>query len=365
MSEIPEFMKPSPPPEPEKPKRKTKATPKPESLGPSQEDAIQAAFRAAREAEQQNYRSAGVPMSAACDDCMARMWRDLRWTLPAEVFTGQKLRIFETGNIEEDRVVASLAKVCDQVWTHDQNGRQYKAELAGGWLRGKVDAIVKGVPAQDPEEVFGVEIKSHNSKSFNHVVKYGVSVSKPAHHFQLQGYMRNFDLDRGIYAYVCKNDDDERVEIVERDDEFVDEVIGRVERVVEAENPPPKVSDDPDKFPCAYCRHVDHCHREAMPTERNCRTCVFSKPLMGQKYPTFQCQKYNMPLNLDQQKAGCEDHCFIPTLVPLEQFDYDERSGVMFYKDKEGVEYVDIGTGPIVPNPHTMEATESHGDGNA
>ena len=70
---------------------------------------------AAREAEaaadpRSAYEGYGVGASALGTPCDRQIWLTLRWASPPETPTGRQLRIFERGDIEEERVLADLRR---------------------------------------------------------------------------------------------------------------------------------------------------------------------------------------------------------------------------------------------------------------
>src|ERR1017187_5909957 len=82
--------------------------------------------------------SLGVPMSQVAEECERKIWYQFRWAANPEIITGQKQRRFDTGNIEEDRLLTDLENAGITVERLDPaSGQQFRATLASGWLRGK------------------------------------------------------------------------------------------------------------------------------------------------------------------------------------------------------------------------------------
>ena len=67
---------------------------------------------------------------------------------------------------------------------------------------------------------------------------------------------------------------------------------------------PPVKEFSPTWFSCKWCDNADICHNGADP-EMNCRTCDFSD--MGEN-GTWECNKTEQELTVDQQKAGCKKY---------------------------------------------------------
>jgi hypothetical protein len=112
-------------------------------LPPVESPTVSAIWRA-REAEaaadpRSAYEGFGTPASALGSPCDRQLWLSLRWASPPETPSGRQLRIFERGNLEEERVIADLRSAGIEV-----SREQERFALAGGWLRGKIDAIGRG-----------------------------------------------------------------------------------------------------------------------------------------------------------------------------------------------------------------------------
>ena len=64
--------------------------------------------------------------------CSRALWFDFRW-VTASRFSGRILRLFETGQREEDRIVANLRSTGATVLEVDpETGRQFRVEAHGG-----------------------------------------------------------------------------------------------------------------------------------------------------------------------------------------------------------------------------------------
>src|ERR1044072_7315278 len=99
----------------------------------------------AYEAKAYSSDNAGVPMSQAASECSRQIWYALRWAVPRENVDGQRQRRFDTGNREEQRLLDDLEAAGVEVRRADLVGKQFRASLADGWLRGKLDAKAIGI----------------------------------------------------------------------------------------------------------------------------------------------------------------------------------------------------------------------------
>lgn len=293
-----------------------------------------AAIEAAWEEAQNPRHDATMRCSKIGDSCDRALWMAFRWAREPERFEGRMLRLFETGNIEEDRIVDDLRRIGCQVEAIDPiSGRQFEVTFCAGHLTGHTDGEVHKVP-EAVRTLHLLEAKSHNEKSFTALRKEGVEKSKPVHYAQMQIYMHGRSLTRALYVAVNKNTDEIYTERVEYDVAFALQIVARAERLIRAPNPPGL---------CAWC--PPWCAvKEAAWSPRNCRTCMFSTPhLDGDARWTCDRAKNWGPhdLTLDEQRVGCGAHRYIPALVPGEQTDV-ERNAII-YRMADGSKWADEG----------------------
>ena len=84
---------------------------------------------------------------------------------------------------------------------------QERFALAGGWLRGKIDAVGRGF-LEAPKAEHVVEIKSMKAAAGARCRSTAVAKAKPEHWHQLHAGMAALGIARG--AYVVANKDDEQ-----------------------------------------------------------------------------------------------------------------------------------------------------------
>jgi len=280
-----------------------------------------------------------IPVSQLAEECARKLFYDFRWISPHETIPGRTLRIFETGVMEENRWIENLRMIGCEVVDRAPDGRQIRVDLCGGHVGGYLDCEVLGIP-EAPKTWHVGEIKSHNLKSFTDLKKKGLKESKPLHYGQIQTYMHARGRDRGIYLAVCKDNDELYAERVHLDTEYVIRLLAKAARIVQSHEPPPKLHDDPTAkmaFACGWCKHKPVCHEDAWPRS-NCRTCLYSSPEEG---GTWSCARFNKPLSLDEQRAGCPAHLYLPSLIPGEQIDSDEGAETVTYKLRTGRIWID------------------------
>ena len=275
-----------------------------------------------------------ISVSTLAEECERKLWFDFRWVSPHEQITGRQLRLFETGNIEEDRWIENLRMIGCEVVSHDDRGGQIKVEACDGHVRGYLDSEILGLP-EAPKTIHVGEMKSHNAKSFAALKKDGVRKGKPLHYAQIQTYMYLRGRERGIYLAVCKDTDELYAERLHPDTDHVMRLLARAQRIIDSRDLPTRLHDDPNAkmaFACGWCRHRPVCHEGEWPRV-NCRTCIFASPESGGQWA---CARFNKPLSNEEQQAGCPAHIYLPAVVPGEQVDANEEEEWIEYRLKDG-----------------------------
>ena len=269
--------------------------------------------------------------------CERMLWYRFRWVHEPEQFEGRMLRLFDTGHREEARLVKDLKSVGVAVLEVDPDtGEQWTVTALDGHFKGHLDGRATGI-IEAPKTEHLVEIKTHNAKSFAQLKKHGVAVSHPTHMAQMQSYMHLAGLKRAFYLAKNKDTDELHVERVHYDEAQALKLMAKGERVRDAHEAPPRVSDDPASFACRFCASKAICH-EGAPALRNCRTCLSSSPISG---GGWWCERFGRPLSIEDQRSGCARHLFLPSLIDGEQVDADEAAETVTYQMADGTQWVD------------------------
>ncbi len=251
-------------------------------------------------------------------ECERALWYDFRWTTRAR-FAGRILRLFETGNREEERLVRNLRRTGATVMEVDpETGRQFRVEAHGGHFGGSLDGVAINL-LEAPKTWHVIEFKTHSNKSFNDLAAKKVRASKPQHFAQMQIYMHLMSIARAMYLAVNKDTDDLYVERVEADQGFAANLLEKAKRIIFTASVPTRISEDPSWYQCRLCDHAPLCHGGAA-AEVNCRTCLHATPVEG----GWHCARHQKGLSDADQGIGCEHHLYLPPLVPAEQIDAGE-----------------------------------------
>lgn len=300
---------------------------------PATISATQRAIQSALETGHDDWESVGISAGDIGMECDRALWLTFRRASAPEAIDWRKRRIFERGNIEEDRLLDLLRLVGIEVW-----GEQDRMRAAGGHMRGKIDGRALGIK-EAPTREHIVECKSAKQETFRKVKKDGVQKGMPSHYATMQFYMHGHGVDRAFYMMSNKNDEDLHLERVRYDAEFAIRAVARVERIIAMDEPPGRLCGKRDDFRGALCKQAAVCWGETWPRV-HCRTCLFSTPVADGN-AGWDCSRHSKPLSLPEQNEGCENHLFLPAIVPGEQVDANEEDETVTYKLKSGVEWVD------------------------
>lgn len=297
-------------------------------------DAIYRAYEANADRSHRTY----LGMSQMGNECDRALWMAFRWAHEPESLDGRKLRLFETGDREEARMLDDLELAGINVARFNPGtGQQWAVSALGGHFRGHMDGQVEGC-LEAPKARHILEFKTHNEKSFKALVKDGVQKSKPGHYAQMQLYMHFSGIERAFYMAVNKNTDELYTERVRYDAQAAVVLVARAERIINSAEPPPRLHDDPSAkmaWVCNYCPAFDQCHAGAFAL-RNCRTCIHATPVDG----GWHCEKHGT-IDTETQRKGCSLHLYIPALVPGEQVDADIERGTVTYSMQDGAQWID------------------------
>lgn len=256
-------------------------------------------------------------------ECDRYLWLMFRWA-EMEKFEGRMLRLFQTGHLEEPRLVGDLRSIGVEVHDKDPSGDQWRVFTLGGHVGGSMDAALHNVP-EAPKTWHVGEFKTSSEKKFLKMKSDGVRKANPKHYAQMTTYMGLTGMSRALYIMKNKNTDELYVQRIEFDEDEFKRLMQRAEMVVKATEPPPRCAKDASWHVCKFCPMRQLCWGQAAP-QVNCRTCAHSTPeLDGDK--RWSCAEHGKNLAYevkdgkvinDEQLKGCAKHVYIPAL--LERF---------------------------------------------
>lgn len=234
------------------------------------------------------------------NECNRAIWLSWR-AYDTSDFDGRMLRLFETGHLQEDRIVADLKRAGYLVYDKDDEGNQFQEVDTTGHFITKLDGVIKGVPGSVNKPHI-LEIKTHNKNSFSGVVKHGVQKSKPLHYSQVQISMALKNINRTIYVALCKDDEQLYVERIKADPAEQSKLKAKIIRIVEATLKPAGISEDKTSFACKWCDMNEVCYGDKAPL-KTCRSCKNSIP---SENGTWVCGLYGFERSLQEQKEACD-----------------------------------------------------------
>ena len=246
------------------------------------------------------------------------------------------LRLFETGDREEDRIVANLRAVGVTVWDRDPDtGKQIRFEGCGGHFALSLDGVGEGFA--ESKKPHTLEFKTMNEKNFKALKNLGCQKSKPVYWAQCQIGMYLADIDRCYFFAVNKNTDHMYGERIKLDKKEAKLLISKAEKVIFAATPPPKLHEDPSNWQCKFCSYWAVCHGCKIP-EVSCRTCSHVTPEQDGKW---SCAK-------GKPVVTCSEHLYIPQVMP--------KDLVVVDAGDDFVEYEDQDTGEIIKNKNNSQS---------
>lgn len=241
--------------------------------------------------------------------CSRALWYQFRHCAKP-VFEGRQLRLFQTGDREENRIVENLRAVGVTVWDRDpETGRQIRFEACEGHFALSLDGVAEGL--HESSQAHTLEFKTMNDKNFKALQRDGVEKSKPVYWAQCQIGMHLAGLERCAFIAVNKNDDSIYMERIKYDPAMGLQLVAKAQEVIFSDKPPAKLNTDPSYYLCKFCDYRHVCH-EGKPPEVNCRTCAHATPEANGKWSCAKGKEFGKP---------CVLHLFNPYAMPWEIYD--------------------------------------------
>ena len=290
-------------------------------------EAIYRAYEQAREPERSH-----LGASLIGRECERALWYSFRWATDVK-HPGRVLRLFERGQREEDVFNANLRAIGIEVQELDpRTGKQWNFKAIGGHFGLSLDGIALGI-LEAPKTWHSLEYKTSSNKLFEKLKSEGIEKAKPEHYAQIQIGLHLSGLTRCFYLVVNKDTDELYSERVRYDKAIGEAILAKAERIISAQEPPPRLSERPDWWQCRFCDHKATCHEQAIP-EVNCRTCLHSTPETDVD-ARWSCARFRCDLPVDVQRAGsqCPSHRFIPALLPWKAIDASETDNWIQYEN--------------------------------
>lgn len=289
-------------------------------------------------------------------ECQRYLFYVYRWCFKEE-FDGRMQRLFNRGHREEERFIQYLEGVGFTVFSDDwQNWillhdtlnntyavlpkgqdygdsenlvevtenethrkiakamgvkfKQFRISAVNGHFGGSLDGIAYFPKRYGIEEPVLLEFKTAAAGTpYNTLTIKGMALGKPMHFAQMSTYGTNpaYGFGWGLYMCANKNNDDIHVEVVKLSQELGHQTIVKATRIILAQEPPARLSDNPTFHKCVYCPAKEICHKGAL-VNRNCRSCKNAVP---DENAEFFCTVHNGIIPRDFVTTTCESYSSI------------------------------------------------------
>ncbi len=252
----------------------------------------------------EGYRS-HLGASVIGNECLRYLFYHFRW-MHRETFSAQMLRLFQVGHGLETRVRYWLTKIgFEFIDELDATQTQVRFSAINGHFGGSVDGIFIAPLWGIPESTL-LECKTSKTGSeFDGLAKKGMRQHKEQHFIQNSTYGKGLGLKNVLYVCEDKNDSEWYFELLPLDEPTADAAYKKAEFIIlEAKEPPQKISNKRNFFKCNMCSMQGICH-DGLPTDINCRSCMNATPAPeGQWY----CNHWNQTIPKEAILNACPNH---------------------------------------------------------
>lgn len=179
-------------------------------------------------------------------------------------FSGKTLRIFEVGHRLEDMAITWLRKAGLDLRNQKPDGAQFGFSVADGRIRGHIDGVVVGGPADLGPYPYLFEHKALGVKSWAKMAKDGLHASNQTYAAQVALYQAYMDLADHPALFVATNRDTlelyiERVPFEPKLAQDTSDKAVRILQAVEAGEMLPRIAETRDFYQCRLCSYQGVC----------------------------------------------------------------------------------------------------------
>jgi hypothetical protein len=251
-------------------------------------------------AEHRNHLGASI----IGDECWRKLWFSFRWVKLIE-FEPRMRRLFNRGHEEEKKFIKILFWMGFFIREIDPaTNKQYCFSMIDGHYGGSGDSLMLMPWDRDKNgERILAEFKTHNNNQFNKLINEGLKIAQPKHFAQMCEYGKAFNTKRAIYCAVNKDNDEIKWIVVDLDWLYAEELEKKARSIIYAQEPPPRISEQPSYFKCKYCDFNDICH-DGKEVEKNCRSCKNAAPGPN---ASWHCKIYG-EIPREFIAKGCDNH---------------------------------------------------------
>lgn len=261
-------------------------------------------------------------MSGIGNECLRAQFFGFRWASGNQTYPQRVKRIFERGDLEEERIIKDLRAVGVEIYMMKPDGTkfypqgirdEYQEEVVHftGHSKGHIDGRAMNVPGAEKTEHL-TEFKTMKASKFADYKKNGFK-NFPEYMFQKHMYMGYLGLTRTLYVVTNKDTEERSYDRYKFDINVFDEGKERILKIVATDEPPCRICNKPDFYKARFCRERDVCFG-IKPFAKNCRTCLSGEI---NDAGTWRCQKFPNASAIPEhiQRVGCTH--FYPLLEPI------------------------------------------------
>lgn len=261
------------------------------------------------EATEEQWPRHYLGMSQVGDPCERKLQYYFRFA-KKEIISAKLARIFRDGRVLELEIIKSLERTGLQVVD-----KQDETIGFAGHEKGHNDGVAINVPFKPADRRHLLEVKTHNKKNFDAVVKHGVRKAKPLHFDQMTKYMPSMKCEHYMYVAYCKDDSAIWVEFGEFDAERYAVLCEKAERIITSDRLQNRIGTGLRTWhECTYCSYKAICHDDA-PIAKTCRSCDY---ISVEDNGVFRCAHPDKDqnrhygngnvLSLEEQYEGCTSY---------------------------------------------------------
>ena len=228
---------------------------------------LQAMYKHIEETQHKNEKRDYLGASLIGNECARQIWYQYNG-YEQEPFSAETLMNFEDGHRTEDLTAERLRMVegVDLV-THGDDGKQLGFKALGGKFKGHYDGIITGI-LQAPKTKHIWEAKASGEKKWNEFTKLKNTVDDKKilqnwntnYYVQANLYMHYEQIDRHYLTLSYAGGRKYQSCRTEYDPAVAARAIDRADKIINATQAPPRLSEKPDFWICRWCNFKDECH---------------------------------------------------------------------------------------------------------
>ena len=226
-------------------------------------EAMYEAIELAQDTKVRDYLGA----SSIGEDCPRKIWYRYN-DYPRDLFKAETLLNFADGHASED-ITADRLRMVEGITliTHDDSGNQIGFEDLKGKFKGHCDGMILGLK-QAPKTWHVWEHKCSNHKKYNQFLntkakfgeKFALKNWNKNYYVQGQLYMHYHNVKRHYMTVALAGSRMYASCRTEYEPEVAMQYIDRADKIINAKQEPPRLSDKRDFFQCRWCEFSDECH---------------------------------------------------------------------------------------------------------